>query len=157
LKDGYVRGYKFNYWTLDGNEIRVLNYHNLGIRQYYSDVNGVNLLKIIDYSISRTSLKPTSLITYRIEDEATIVDCSKYSTMVGMKFTIYPTAKEVTFVDGNCRDTEIIIEPRNGKLVINLDNITIAALNGFSAIDASECPELELYSYGSVTLKGGEA
>ena len=77
--------------------------------------------------------------------------------MVGMKFTIYPTAKEVTFVDGNCRDTEIIIEPRNGKLVINLDNITIAALNGFSAIDASECPELELYSYGSVTLKGGEA
>ncbi len=157
LKDGYVRGYKFNYWTLDGNEIRVLNYHNLGIRQYYSDVNGVNLLKIIDYSVSRTSLKPTSLITYRIEDEATIVDCSRFATMVGMKFTIYPTAKEVTFVDGNCRDTEIIIEPRNGKLVINMDSITMAARSVLSAIDASNCPELELYSYGSVTLTGGEA
>ncbi|MCM1295571.1 MAG: hypothetical protein NC311_08510 [Muribaculaceae bacterium] len=157
LKSAYVRTYEFNYWTVDGNRIDVLNYANLGINQYYSVLGGVTLSKTLTANLSRESMKPTSLVNYTISAAATYVDLSRFSLMVGMTFTIASSAKEVTFVNGTCSDTSIIVDSRSSKLVINFDAVHIGAKNGENALDASACSNLELYSFSWVTLEGGEA
>ncbi|MBD5087077.1 MAG: hypothetical protein HDT32_06980 [Clostridiales bacterium] len=158
LSDGHVRGFIFYDWYCNGSTITYLSYSTLGIRQYYSVKGTASVSKYIYPNTSgRTTLKPGSISTTKITDEATLVDCSKHSLMTAMKFIIYPTATEVTFENGYCRDTVIIIEPRSTKLFINMSNMEIMASGGNSVIDATNCPDLELYSFDSVKLTGGEA
>ncbi len=158
LNSVFVRGYKMEDWTVDGAEMKnILNYQSLGINQYYSNVNGVTLTKHLNAKLTRTTLYPTSLISYKISDEVVYVDLSRFSTMRGMTFTIAPSAKQVTFANGECTDTEITIESRSEKLIINFSQVSIVATHGKHAIDASFCPNLEVYSYNYVTLQGGEA
>lgn len=153
LVPGYVKGYAFNYWIFNGNRIDVLNYQNLNIGFGVKDIAEVTL----QYNATRTNLKPTSLTDYEIKDTAVAIDCSRFSLMVGIEFVIHSSAKEITFLNGTCDDTNIVVKARNSKLNIYFNNITMTAPNGKSVIDASDCLDLELYSYNSVTLQGGEA
>ncbi|MDE7070518.1 MAG: InlB B-repeat-containing protein, partial [Clostridia bacterium] len=158
LNSVFVRGYKLEDWMVDGAEMKnILNYQSLGINQYYSNENGVTLTKHLNAKLTRTTLYPTSLISYKISDEVVYVDLSRFSTMRGMTFTIAPSAKQVTFANGECTDTEITIESRSEKLIINFSQVSIVATHGEHAIDASFCPNLEVYSYNYVKLQGGEA
>ncbi len=161
LKPAYVRSYKFNYWTVENDSnvavrIDVLNYVNLGINEYYSNAGGVTLSKAIKGNFSRSSIKPTSGVKYTISDAATYVDLSRFSLMVGMTFTIASSAEEVTFVNGTCSDTKIVVSPRSSKLTLNFDDVNMQAKSNCSVIDAYYCSELEIYSYNSVTLSAGE-
>ena len=153
----YIRGYKFDEWTLDGNTISAVNYQTLGINQYYSKRSGVTLSKHLVAKGSRTEYKAKS--SYTAKDEVVYIDISEKSSLLSMKITISASVKEVTLFGNSkyCSNTRIIIEERKTKLVINFDKVSIGAPHGESAIDASLCPELELYSYNSVTLEGGEA
>ncbi len=81
---------------------------------------------------------------------------SDLSLMVGMTFYIYTSAKEVTFVNGNCSDTRIDVSRRSEKLVLNFDNVTMKAKSNNSVIDAYYCSDLEIYSYNYVKLTAGE-
>ncbi|MDE7208896.1 MAG: hypothetical protein K2O31_03355 [Clostridia bacterium] len=164
LKSTYVRAYKFVNWTLNGNEIAALNYANLGINQYYSEVRGVTLSKTLKADLTRTTIKPYSATFKTISDEVVFVDLSRSSIMTGITFTISSSVKEVTFANGYCRDSIIKVDKesnkdsRSSKLVINFQNARISARSKESAIDASLCEDLELYSFDSRTeLKGGEA
>ncbi len=156
LKSVYVRAYKFVNWTLNGSAITALNYANLGINQYYSEVSGVTLSASLKATFTRTSITASSLKDYTISDECTYVDCSKYSLLTNMTFTIASSAKEVTFVNGKCTDTNILVNSRSAKLVINFNSISMKAKSNSSVIDASGCNDLEIYSYNSVTLSAGE-
>ncbi len=157
IKDMYLRSYCFVNWTLDGNVITVLNYSNLGIRQYYSNVKGVTLSKTITANFTdRVNIRPTSGVTYTINNAATYIDLSRFTLMVGMTFNIYASAKEVTFVNGKCSDTRIIIYKRSEKLVLNFNNVNMQAKSNNSVIDAGNCSDLEIYSYNHVTLSAGE-
>lgn len=157
IKDMYLRSYCFVNWTLDGNVITVLNYSNLGIRQYYSNVKGVTLSKTITANFTdRVNIRPTSGATYTINNAATYIDLSRFTLMVGMTFNIYASAKEVTFVNGKCSDTRIIIYKRSEKLVLNFNNVNMQAKSNNSVIDAGNCSDLEIYSYNHVTLSAGE-
>ena len=153
LVPGYVKGYAFNYWIFNGNRIDVLNYQNLNIGFGVKDIAEVTL----QYNATRTNLKPTSLTDYEIKDTAVAIDCSRFSLMVGIEFVIHSSAKEITFLNGNCNDTNIVVKTRSSKLNIYFSNIAINAPNGKSVINALGCNDLELYSYNSVTLRGGEA
>lgn len=154
LTPGYLRGYTFNYWTYNGSRIDVLNSETLGLGCYTDNVvQNINL----DYNVTLISLKPTSLVDYNIKDEVIYVDCSRFSLMVGMEFTIYPTVKEVTFANGKCNDTNIVVLSRDDELTIKFKNMEMNAPSGKSVIDAKNCPELTLKSTNSVTLRGGEA
>ena len=156
LKSIYIRAYKFVNWTLDGSAITVLNYANLGVNRYYSEVSGITLSASLKATFTRTSITASSVKDYTISDECTYVDCSKYSLLTNMTFTIASSAKEVTFVNGYCTDTNIVVNSRNTKLVINFDSMYMMAARGDSVLDASHCPDLEIYSYDSVTLSAGE-
>ena len=155
LKSVYVRAYKFVNWTLNGSAITALNYANLGINRYYSIVSGVTLSASLKATFTRTSITASSLKDYTISDECTYVDCSKYSLLTNMTFTIASSAKEVTFVNGKCTDTNILVNSRSAKLVINFNSISMKAKSNSSVIDASGCNDLEIYSYNSVTLSAG--
>lgn len=111
----------------------------------------------LQYNATRTNLKPTSLTDYEIKDTAVAIDCSRFSLMVGIEFVIHSSAKEITFLNGTCNDTNIVVKTRSSKLNIYFSNIAINAPNGKSVINALGCNDLELYSYNSVTLRGGEA
>lgn len=154
LTPGYLRGYTFNYWTYNGSRIDVLNSETLGLGCYTDNVvQNINLA----YNVTLISLKPTSLVDYDIKDEVIYVDCSRFSLMVGMEFTIYPTVEEVTFANGKCNDTNIVVLSRDNELTIKFKNMEMNAPSGKSVIDAKSCPELTLKSTNSVTLRGGEA
>lgn len=154
LTPGYLRGYTFNYWTYNGSRIDVLNSETLGLGCYTDKAEQ----KIdLDYNVTLISLKPTSLVDYDIKEEVIYVDCSRFSLMVDMEFTIYPTVKEVTFANGKCNDTNIVVLSRDNELTIKFKNMEMNAPSGKSVIDAKSCPELTLKSTNSVTLRGGEA
>lgn len=160
LKSIYVRGWRFDNWTYDGKKISALNAASLGIDKYFSATDGVKINAALSYATSRDTYKARDISRINIDTSIGVayVDCTGGITQRDCHFVIATNVCEVTFYGGGSswEDTEIEIEARTTPLVINFNNISMTATNSTSAVDASQCPDLELYSYNNVTLEAGE-
>lgn len=160
LKNIYLRGWRFNNWVYNTKKITELTPETLGIDKCFSAVNGDTMNITINYSASRENYKTRDVSTVTIDTAIGVayVDCTKGLFHRDCHFVIAPNVYEVTFYGGGYSwgDTEIEIQPRTTRLVLNFDKISMSATSFKSVIDASSCPDLELYSYNKVRLEAGE-
>lgn len=101
----------------------------------------------------------TSEDTYLVDRDCTYVYLKGISSNLikPMKITIASNVENVKFTTRghiiSCKS--IIVENRNTPLTIELENYRVIGDNGEAAINASNCPNLNLISRGNVIMNGG--